>query len=206
MDLNQLKSDVEKKLKSGLISPRVLLDHLRLMDEESRRSPPYQDPNYLPFYYHLSRHLNVRSVLHVGFNLALPLCCFLRGSSSAKSAVCLQIDSGSFYSPRLALANIKGTKGRSFPVDFHLGSVADEVFSRMISGGMDIAMVTERLGSGLPDVLEVCWQNLNLDGFLVLDRSPPDSSEGRLFSDFCKSKNRDSVFFRTRYGTAFAAK
>jgi hypothetical protein len=67
-------------------------------------------------------------------------------------------------------------------------------------------MVTEKVGPDLLDVLEVCWQNLNLDGFILLDRASPESAEGLLFSDFCRSKNRDVIFFGTRYGTALAMK
>jgi hypothetical protein len=206
MDMKKLKSDVEKSLSSGLLGTGVLLGNLRLIDEDSRRSPQYQDPKYLPFYYHLAKQMSPSSVLNVGFNLALPLCCFLKGSSSVSSAVGLQPLSSEFYSPRLALANIRDIKGRRFPVDFHLGRVTDEEFARMVSVGVDLAMVTEKIGSGLLDVLEVCWQNLNLDGFILLDRAPPGSPEGVLFSDFCRSKNRDSVFFGTRYGTALAMK
>lgn len=206
MDLTNIKNDLENKINSGAIAPRILLDRLRLIDEDSRKSPQYQDPSYLPFYYHLSKFLNPSVVLHVGFNLALPLCCFLKGSASATRAVGLQIKDKAFYSPRLAISNIKDVKGRSFPVDFHLGTVTDEAFVKMISGGVDLVMITEGAGVGLPDVLEVCWQNLNLDGALVLDRAPPRSEDGKLFSDFCMSKNRQPVFFNTRYGTAFSVK
>jgi len=206
MDLNKLKCDIDKALSSGLLGTSVLLGHLRLIDEDSRKSPQYQDPKHLPFYYHLAKQIGPASVLNVGFNLALPLCCFLKGSSSVTRAVGLQTSSAEFYSPRLALANIRDVKGRRFPVDFHFGKATDENLSRKISGGVDLAMITERIGSDLLDVLEVCWQNLNLDGFVVLDRAPPESAEGRLFSDFCRSKNRDLIFFNTRYGTALAMK
>lgn len=206
MDLKKLKSDLDASLSSGLLGTNILLGHLRLIDEDSRKSPQYQDPKYLPFYYHLSKHISPVFVLNVGFNLALPLCCFLKGSSSVKGVVGLQMPSVEFYSPRLALANIGDVKGRKFPVNFHLGKVTDEEFTRKISGGVDFAMITERVGSDLLDVLEVCWQNLNLDGFIVLDRATPQSQDGRLFSDFCKSKNRDFIFFGTRYGTSLVMK
>lgn len=206
MDLKKLKSEVDGRLSSGLLGTGVLLGHLRLIDEDSRKSPQYQDPKYLPFYYHLAKHISPSSVLNVGFNLALPLCCFLKGSSSVARAVGLQLISSDFYSPRLAFANIRDVRGRRFPVDFHFGKVTDEDFTRKISGGVDLAIISEKIGTDLLDVLEVCWQNLNLDGFVVLDKAPPDSPEGRLFSDFCRSKNRDFVFFGTRYGTALAMK
>jgi len=206
MDLKKLKSDVERSLSSGLLSTGVLLGNLRLIDEDSRKSPQYQDPKYLPFYYHLAKQMSPSSVLNVGFNLALPLCCFLKGSSSVFRAVGLQLLSQEFYSPRLALSNIRDVKGRRFPVDFHFGKVTDEEFVRKIPVGVDLAMVTEKVGPDLLDVLEVCWQNLNLDGFILLDRAPPESAEGLLFSDFCRSKNRDVIFFGTRYGTALAMK
>lgn len=206
MDLKKLKSDVDDELSSGLLGTNVLIGRLRLIDEDSRRSPQYQDPKYLPFYYHISKRICPESVLNIGFNLALPLCCFLRGSSSVKSAFGFQAASEEFYSPRLAIANIKDIKGRRFPVDFHSGKVTDEPFARKISLGTDLAMITEKVGSDLIDILEVCWQGLNLDGFLVLDKAPPGSPEGKLFSDFCKSKNRDFIFFNTRYGTALSMK
>ena len=76
----------------------------------------------------------------------------------------------------------------------------------MISQGIDLVIVAEKVGLDLSDVLEVCWQNLNLDGFIVLDKASPESAEGVLFSDFCRSKNRDFIFFGTRYGTALAMK
>ncbi|NDD55036.1 hypothetical protein EBZ39_14435 [bacterium] len=204
--LNKLKIDIEKKLASGLVGPRVLLDRMRLIDEESRKSPQYHDPNYLPFYYHLSKFIKPRVILQVGFNLALPLCCFLRGSESASSAIGLQIDSREFYSPRLALANIKDVKGRSFASSFHLGKVTDSAFADMVSPGVDLVMITEKVGPDLIDILEVCWQSLNLDGFILLDKAPLGSPEGKLFSDFCRSKNRDFIFFSTRYGTALSMK
>jgi len=206
MDLKKLKSEVEAALSSGLVGTGVLLGRIRLIDEDSRKSPQYQDPNYLPFYYHIAKHLNAPSILHVGFNLALPLCCFLKGSPSAVRATGLQLESAEFYSPRLAFANVRDVRSKKFPLDFHLGKVTDEPFTKMISRGIDLAMITEKVGFGLSDVLEVCWQNLNLNGFLLLDRAPPESPEGRLFSDFCKAKNRDFVFFDTRYGTALSMK
>lgn len=206
MDLNKLKFEVDKSFLSGLLGTSVLLGHLRLIDEDSRKSPQYQDPKYLPFYYHLAKHINPSSVLNVGLNLALPLCCFLKGSSSATSAIGLQLRSSDFYSPRLALANIRDVKGRKFSMDFHYGNVTDEELARKVSAGVDFVMITEKVGTNLIDVLEVCWQNLNLDGFVVLDRAPPESPDGRLFSDFCRSKNRDVIFFGTRYGTALAMK
>lgn len=206
MDLKKLKSDVDQSLSLGLLSPGVLLGRLRLIDEDSRKSPQYQDPKYLPFYYHLAKQIDPASVLNIGFDLALPLCCFLKGSSSVTRAVGLQLRSLDFYSPRLALANIRDVKGRKFPVDFHFGKVTDEELAGKMAGGVDLVMITEKIGSDLIDVLEVCWQNLNLDGFVVLDKVTPESPDGILFSDFCRSKNRDFIFFGTRYGTALAMK
>ena len=206
MDLNKLKNDMEDALEGGLAGPRALLDKLRMMDDDSRKSPQYQDPNYLPFYYHLSKHLKPKTILQVGFNLGLPLCCFLQGCSSVTMAVGFQFESVDFYSRRLGVSNIKDIKGRSFPFAFHLGRITDEPFVRMISQGIDLVIVAEKVGLDLSDVLEVCWQNLNLDGFIVLDKASPESAEGVLFSDFCRSKNRDFIFFGTRYGTALAMK
>lgn len=204
MELENIKSELEKKLSLSLINPRILLDRLRLIDEDSRRSPQYQDPNYLPFFYYLSGVVSPKVILNIGLDLALPICCFLKGCHSAKRLIALQPDLGSFYSQRLAISNIKDTSRLS--VDFHFGGIADEGFLKMISGGLDLVVISEHSGFDLSDILEICWQNLNLNGFLVLDKVSIGSAERKFFSDFCRSKNRDFIFFNTRYGTALSAK
>lgn len=205
--IEEIAEKVREKLKAQHISPRVLLDRLRTMDDQSRRSGQYQDPNHLPFYYYLSKFMSPKDILNVGLDLALPVCCFLRGSESVSSLACMQRKTGNFYSPRLALSNIRDTKGRKFPVSFHHGSILDPEMQEMMSGGFDFVMITDRMESdGMGEILECCWKKLRLDGFMLVDRVDSEKDTGDLFRSFCKSSNRAHVVFSTRYGTGFVQK
>ena len=181
------------------ISSKVLLDRLRMLDDASRLTGQYQDPRYLPFYYYLSKHLSPRSLLHVGLDLGLPSCCFLMGCESVERLVTFQMASNKFYSPRIALSNLKDVR-RRLSVEYHYGRIIDrEMESKMISG-FDMALITSKMNDDqLNETLDVCWNHLNLDGIVVLDHAG-DHKAGALFGAFCRAKNRPTVRFDTRYG------
>jgi len=207
MLIDEIHEKVEDKLKNQLITSRVLLDRLRLIDESSRKSSPYQDPKYLPFYYYLAKAMEASSVLHIGFDLGLPLCCFLQGSASTGRTLGFQRRDKAFYSPRLALSNIKDIKGRKFESECYHGGVLDPEFHARLSRGFDLIMITERLNSDqLSETLDVCWNYISMDGFLVLDHAKADKFMGEVLSSFCKAKNRPLVFFDTRYGAGLTQK
>lgn len=207
MLIDEMHKEINSKLRTQLVTPRVLLDKLRLIDDDSRRSSQYQDPNYLPFYYYLSKFIQPKSVFHLGLNLGLPLCCFLSGCSSAERVFCFQRKSKQFYSPRLALSNIRDVKGRKFPLDYHFGEMVDREMEEKMRPGFDLVMITEKTnGDQTSEALDVCWDRLHLDGFLVLDHAGSNLDIGRIFHSFCKSKNRPFVSFSTRYGTCLVQK
>jgi hypothetical protein len=204
MTIEQIHPVLSAKLKGQAVGPRVLLDKLRLIDESSRKSSQYQDPNYLPFYYHLGKLIQTKSLLHLGFNLGLPSCCFLQGCPSVERMLCFQRSSKDFYSPRIAISNIRDIKGKNFLVDYHYGSVVDAEFIGKMSSSFDLIMVTEKVnGDKIKEDLEACWEYLNLDGFICVDHLADNKD---VFSDFCKAKNRPFVIFNTRYGTGLAQK
>jgi predicted O-methyltransferase YrrM len=207
MLIDEVKKKVESKLNSQIMASKILLDKLRLIDEDSRKSSQYQDPNYLPFYYYLARSIEPKSILHIGLDLALPSCCFLQGSSSVDRILCFQRESKEFYSPRLAISNIKDIKGRNFNIDYYRGKASDLEFANKMSKGFDIVLITEKVNSDqINETLDICWDYLNLDGFIVVDYVLSNRSIGDMFSSFCKSKNKPYFKFKTRYGTGITQK
>ena len=54
-NLAEIKSKIDYDLKKQLVGGKILLDRLAMIDESSRKSPSYVDPNYAGFYYHLDR-------------------------------------------------------------------------------------------------------------------------------------------------------
>lgn len=206
MSIEEIFSLLNKKLKSQIINPRILLDRLRLISEDSRKSSQYQDPNYLPFYYYLSKFIFPKNIVHVGLDLALPSCCFLQGSETVESMLCFQKKTQEFYSPRLAISNIKDVKGKNFEIDYYFGSVNDIEFIKKIERNFDLFLITEKFNNDdINEFLDTCWQYLNLDGFIVMDHIN-DRSKKDIFSSFCKGKNRSFMKFDTRYGVGLLQK
>lgn len=198
---------LKSKLSAQAISTRVLLDKLRLIDESSRKSSQYQDPRYLPFYYYLSKLQDSKSLLHVGFDLGLPSCCFLQGATNVERMVCFQRKSSSFYSPRIAISNIKDIKGKNFNVFYYYGALIDKEMEGLMKNGFDTILITERMNDDqMNEALNLCWNCLNLDGALCVDHSTADKNIGKMVKDFCKAKGRLFSSFDTRYGAIVVQK
>lgn len=207
MTIEEIQSTLSNKLRNQLITSRVLLDRLRLISEDSRKSSQYQDPKYLPFYYYLSRVLFPKKIVHIGFDLALPSCCFLQGSESAEEILGFQFASEKFYSPRLAFSNIKDIKNKNFFIDYYYGKFNDLEFIKKLQKNFDLFLITERLNNDqINELMDICWEYLNLDGFIVVDHLKSNKSMGDIFRDFCKGKNKPSIEFATRYGAGIIQK
>lgn len=207
MLIDEIKTKLNERIKKQLVSTRVLLDKLRLIDSESRKSSQYQDPNYLPFYYYLGKSIFPKSIFHVGFNLGLPSCCFLQGCSSVERMLCFQRKNKEFYSPKLGLSNIKDIRGKKFNVDFYYGDLFDEECVAKMKSGFDLILITEKLNNDqINETLDICWENLNFDGFLVVDHVNSNKQVGDIFKGFSKGKNRNFEIFDTRYGTSVLQK
>lgn len=202
----KFSSDLKSKLKNQFISSRVLLDKLRLVDEQSRKSSQYQDPTYLPFYFYLSKFISPKRVLQVGFNLGLEICCFLQGNKDVEYFLGFQDRKEDvYYSERLALSNIK-TINNKLATNFYYGKIYDESFINNIQN-FDLVLINEKSNfDQIKDSLTIFWDKLNLDGYLVLDYLNYNKKINKIFIDFCKSKNKEGSIFRTRYGVGMLQK
>lgn len=197
--------ELSRKIKNQLISSKILLDKLRLVDEDSRKSSQYQDPTYLPFYFHLAKFINPRSILQIGLNLGLEICCFLQGNKDVDSFFGFQNSDDDFYSERLALSNIKDIT-KKINLDYYYGKTHDSKFLQKTKN-FDLIIITEKTKfDEIRESIEICWDKLNIDGYLVMDYLNYDKKINGIFSDFCKSKNRDQSIFKTRYGIGIVRK
>lgn len=193
-------AEVARRIGAQGISSRALLGGMRLIDESSRLTGQYQDPNYLPMYYHMGRVFDPKRVLCVGLNLGLHVSCLLRGCRSPESAVCVESPSESFYSPRLAVSNIKSAAGRRFPVRVHVGDLHDPSLANSCRG-TDMAAVTYEMGSDeLMHCMDFCWASLSNGGVMCVDRLSHKDSRA-VFDDFCRAKGASPFFLATRYGS-----
>ena len=82
LELTEFKKALDSNLESRSVSGKVILDRFCVIDESSRRSPSYLDPNYSGFYYHLTKYVHPCSLLEIGFDLGLLSCTFLSACKS----------------------------------------------------------------------------------------------------------------------------
>lgn len=188
------------------VSPRTILSRMSLVDEAHRLAGAYQDPNYLPFYFHVGRVFEPRRIFCVGAEIGLQTACLIQGCSSPAAAVCIQPPSPSFYSPRVAVSNVRSCAGKSFPVSVRVCSLDDESVDEFRAQRFDACLVTVALPCDtMMDSLDLCWGLLSEGGILCVDRLDDPRRES-VFRDFCRARNLEFRFFRTRYSAAIAEK
>lgn len=180
------------------ITTQILLPRVRLFDHTSRDSAAFNDPTYLPFYYHIGTQLKVRSAVEVGFGLGLVAACFLRGCPSVKSYLGLQEKTEQFYSLRMGHANVR----EIYPADLELfAGSQDEIKSKVCTGRWDVGIISEKMPPDkLKVYMDVIWNNLSGDGLVIVDYIDTDDSSEQTFRDFCKAKNREPNLYKSRYG------
>ena len=203
MDLQELRDLIDPALKKGAVSPRTLLDRLAVANETTRKTAGYQDPLFTPFYYHLGKHVEPKTLVEMGYGLGLLSSCFLTSCKSVKHFLAFEPASDSFYSPRLATVNVRRFyKG---DLDFYCGKATDTAFMDQLCP-CEVASV--HYESSLDDMrccLDLLWEHLESDGFIVMDYLSKHPGQ-EAFDTFCKIVNRKPVFFETRYGTGIVQK
>lgn len=201
--IEDIKSRIDKKLDSALISSGILLSQMRLIEDSSRKTAAFQDPRYIPFYYYLGKELNASSihrVIEVGVNLGLLSSSFFRGLDGVDEYIGFQQKQDQYYSSRLAKANLKGHfKGK---LHLYVGNFTDDAWlSKLNEKENDIVFVNETVGyDELRYQLDCLWKSLALDGLLFFDGITKESNKST-FETFCKTVNREPIYFKTRYGT-----
>jgi len=205
MSLQELGEKLTSEFEKGGLSPRVFLDRLAVLEEASRKTAAYQDPRYVPFYYHLSKFIKPQNFIEIGFGLGFSSSCFFAGCDSVKKFLAFETQTEEFYSPRLALANIK--RFYQGEVDFYRGLFTDGDFIEKLSQTeWDLLFLNDEMSlDNYRNQLDLLWDHTKLDGLIVVNythNSPADEA----FNTFCKIVNRKPVFFKTRYGTGIVQK
>lgn len=207
IELAELTEKLRPEFERQLVPSKILLDSFRLSDEASRKIGAYQDPRYLPFYYHLAKFCTPKSLLEIGFRLGLASGCFFKRCDTVEKFLAVQAPlDGGFYSPRLAKANIRDVYKGDF--DFYLGEFTDPDFLQKMSGPWDLAFINEDTNHDKhKNCLDLVWNKLAHNGLMVVDHVRKDNKAVRdSLESFCKIHNRTPAYFNTRYGTAIVQK
>lgn len=206
MNLQELKSKIEKDLESQRIPSPVILDRLCVVNEDNRKASAYVDGQYVPFYYYLGKYIKPKSLLEVGVNLGFFSCAFFGSCKSVDNYLAYQEDTEGFYSKRLMLKNVKDNYKNKF--NFHYGKFSDQEFINLVtSNKWDLAFINEeKFYDKYFFILDTVWENLSEDGILVMENVITHTPAKDAFNNFCRVKNLESVIFKTRYGTGIVVK
>lgn len=207
MVLTEIKKTIDKKLDAGLVSGRVLLDNLIVIDEDSRKTAAYCDHRYAPFYYYLGNCIKPVVMVEFGFTLGLMSCSFLKSCKSVKQFVGFyKKKPDETFSARLGEANLKRRCKGS--VDIYIGTLSDDEFSQKFSPkNIDLAILTDEAGyDQYLEYFDFTWEYLADNGLIVADNLVRYPILGTAFADFCKGKNREGIKFKTRYGIGIVQK
>lgn len=202
--LKDFKAALDTDLARQLIGGKFVLDRFCVIDEDSRRSPSYVDPNYASFYYHLGKYVTPRSVLEIGFDLGLLSASMMISCKSVKKFVGYRESSRVFMSPRLGHKNIgKVMRGEKY---FYVGNLYDYEFDPLLRN-LDMALVTDESSYDRHlEYLDFIWPSLSENGIIVCEYLDKNKPAKDAYLAFCESKNREPMLFATRYGTGLVQK
>lgn len=205
IEQNELKNALDLHLQRQLLGGKILLDRFCVIDETSRRSPAYLDPNYSGFYYHLSKHIQPESVMEIGFDLGLLSGAFMLACPSVRKFLGFRQSRNEFASPRLGKRNIrKAMKGERH---FYVGQLYDAQLEALLIGGWDFVMLTDEVSfDHTLEYLDFIWPVVSENGIIVCEYLNKNRPAKDAFKAFCESKNRQPLLFGTRYGTGLVQK
>lgn len=206
VDLHELKSRLDHDLEGQTVSGRTILDRLRVIDEESRKTAAYLDHRYAPFYYHLGKYIRPKSLMEIGFTLGLLSCSFLTSCKTVEEFCGFKEPSQDFLPLRLGRANVRLVfKGNA---SFHVGNPYDQHLSHIFSpNSWDcIILNDETVYDKHLEYLDVVWPCVSEHGLIVAEYIDRHAPARDAFFAFCESKSRQPVVFATRYGTGILQK
>lgn len=202
VSLDILKKEIDSSLAKQAISGRSLLDRFSLIDESSRKSPPYVDPRYAPFYYYLGKCLNPKNMIEIGFDLGLLSASFLTSCRSVSSFFGFKENNKlGFFSNRLGIKNLKKVYKEN--KDFFYGEVFDKKLERKLrSEKWDLVLVNEEKEYDKQlQYMEMIWPNLSENGIMVVEYTKSHKPSKEAFKSFVEGKGIKFINFETRYGT-----
>lgn len=203
-DFQIIEPKLNKDLEVSSVSGRIVLDRLRLIDEDSRKTAAYMDHKYAPFYYHLGKYVSPKSFLEFGFDLGLLSCSFFTSCKTVQNF--LGYRETPSVATRIGKSNIKlRFKGDA---DFYSGNLTDETFQRLfLKNDWDLILMNcETSYDKHLEYLDTAWGNTSEFGIIVAEYIDRHQPAKEAFAAFSQSKNRKPTFFKTRYGTGIIQK
>ncbi len=180
--------------------PKVL--HSRFKTGFDKPVLLFNDPTYLPFYYHLGRFLKgYKNLIEFGFDLGMPGGCFIEGCSNIQNYVAFRKNKEGFYPKRLGISNIHNILKKKF--DLWIGEETDPEFIKMVLLNKWDCVIISDNGQNEKTVrayLDLVWNQMMHEGIIVVDFLN-ESPVKKAYESFCKLQNREIFTIPTLRGT-----
>lgn len=191
-------------LKRHIVPSDVLLDRLRVFNEEDRLTSAYTDPKHAPFYYYLGKRIKPKRIAEINFGLGFFTCCFLKGCSTVEDVLLFQ-ETTPNNDYKLGIKNVQDVFGKK--PKFYVGKPLDKEFESLFKGSWDAIFINGRNSYDWHlSMMETAWQRLNLDGYLVVAEAIVHENAAKAYSNFCTIHNKERLILPTKYGTGLIRK
>jgi hypothetical protein len=206
LQLPELKKRLDADLDKSVMSSGNLMHSFALLNESSRKSGPYTDPRYIPFYYYLGKYIYPTNFMEMGFRLGLCSGCFLKSCLTVEHFFGFQKRGDEYYSTRLGMRNLR--RNYRGAAEVVIGDILESPFVNALGKKQwDLAFMNEEMEYDQHrNYLDTIWNSMALGGLLVADNINSHKPGGTAFVDFCKTKNREPVTIATRYGVGIVQK
>lgn len=207
ISLDVIKKELELMLAKQVISGRTLLDRFCLINEASRKSPPYVDPRYAPFYYYLGKLIKPKTMVEIGFDLGLLSSSLLTSCSSVEEFLGFkEVKTRTYFSNRIGAINIK--KVCKAKKEFVYGEMFDKRLEQKVrSKKWDLILINEEKDYDKQLMyLEMMWSCASENAIMVVEYIKSHQASKEAFKSFVGSKDADYKIFDTRYGTGLVAR
>jgi hypothetical protein len=204
--MTELVVKINKILRKPVIPSEIILSKFKLLDVNSAKSFTYNDPTYYPFFYYLGREIKPKNVLEIGLSLGLSTGSFFTSCKSVENFLAFQTYKDDDLSYKVGVKNVRKKFKKNFK--FFLGNFSDDEFLNLMKDNVwDLILFNEELSyDQYMARLDRLWQNLALDGMLILDKINYLKSAKTAYCDFCKIKNRDAEIFKSKFGSGLIIK
>jgi hypothetical protein len=204
--MREIVKEVNKKLRKSALSCRVLLSRFGVPDPRLKSDSYFNDPSFIPFFFHLGKYIKPVNVLEFEVNLGICSGLFLSRCKTVKHLSCFQQRSPVHYSLDFAKHNIRLYYRHD--LDIYYGNHHDEqMIEKIQARKWDLIIVNGKYGYDQNmQIFDMVWDFLTPDASLIVDYIDYDKNVNQAYSDFCKIKNRDRIKFKTRYGVGVITK
>lgn len=197
--------DMEKDISKGIITSRVLTGGFKFLNENDKKSIIYNDPFYIPFFYHLGKRINPVCFFEMGFDLSLISSCFLKSCKSVEYFLAFQQKTQDSYNEKLAISNLKINYKKDF--NYYCGNFFDEGFLyHFDKKDFDLIIINSQDNyDKLFAAVEYSYMRLKDNGYLVFNNLNANKNK-EIFLNIAIGYKKEYKVLGTKYSVGILEK